>query len=160
MIIFQDNTLHELQARNKEAKFILINGFQLEGAVQCFDDDVVVVYAGGQLQMIYKHAISTIATGVRGVVKNNMKISMHTIQSRVLCDLIAQSNNVKIFFVNGFQLDGLVKCFDNDVIIVRVSGNMEMIYKHAVSTIALGEHYALPTFIDKEKDVADYGDNS
>jgi host factor-I protein len=42
---------------------------------------------------------------------------------------------VTIFLINGFQVRGLVKGFDNFTIILDSDGKQEMIYKHAVSTI-------------------------
>lgn len=42
---------------------------------------------------------------------------------------------VTIYLVNGFQIRGLVKGFDNFTIIMDSDGKQEMVYKHAVSTI-------------------------
>ena len=39
----------------------LVNGFQLRGTIAGFDCFVVVLDAEGRRQLIYKHAISTIA---------------------------------------------------------------------------------------------------
>jgi host factor-I protein len=43
---------------------------------------------------------------------------------------------VTIYLVNGFQLKGYVKGFDNFTIILDVDGKQQLIYKHAVSTIS------------------------
>lgn len=43
---------------------------------------------------------------------------------------------VTIFLVNGFQLKGNVKGFDNFTVILDVEGKQQMIYKHAISTIS------------------------
>jgi len=37
--------------------------------------------------------------------------------------------------MNGFQMKGIVKAFDNFVIVLDSDGKQQMIYKHAVSTI-------------------------
>jgi host factor-I protein len=42
---------------------------------------------------------------------------------------------VTIYLVNGFQIRGLVKGFDNFTVILDSDGKQEMVYKHAVSTI-------------------------
>lgn len=42
---------------------------------------------------------------------------------------------VTIYLVNGFQLRGLVKGFDNFTIILDTDGKQQLVYKHAVSTI-------------------------
>ncbi len=43
--------------------------------------------------------------------------------------------NITIFLVNGFQLKGLVKGFDNYTIVLDSEGKQQLVYKHAVSTI-------------------------
>ena len=40
-----------------------------------------------------------------------------------------------LFLMNGFQLKGVVKGFDNFVVMVDSEGRQQMIYKHAISTI-------------------------
>ena len=40
-----------------------------------------------------------------------------------------------LFLMNGFQLKGIVKGFDNFVVMVDSDGRQQMIYKHAISTI-------------------------
>ncbi len=39
----------------------LVNGFQIRGTVSGFDSFTVVILSEGRQQLIYKHAISTIA---------------------------------------------------------------------------------------------------
>lgn len=41
---------------------------------------------------------------------------------------------VTIFLTNGFQLRGLIKGFDNYIIILESEGKQQMVYKHAIST--------------------------
>jgi len=43
--------------------------------------------------------------------------------------------NVTIYLVNGFQIRGLVKSFDNFTVMVESEGKQQMIYKHAISTL-------------------------
>ncbi|KKM13067.1 RNA-binding protein Hfq [Clostridiales bacterium PH28_bin88] len=42
---------------------------------------------------------------------------------------------VTIYLVNGFQLKGLVRGFDNFTVVLDVEGRQQMVYKHAISTI-------------------------
>lgn len=46
-----------------------------------------------------------------------------------------ENTPVTIFLVNGFQIKGLVKGFDNFTVIMDVEGKQQMVYKHAISTI-------------------------
>lgn len=41
---------------------------------------------------------------------------------------------VIVYLVNGFQIRGQVRAFDNFTIVVEAEGKQQMIYKHAVST--------------------------
>ncbi|NLW44172.1 MAG: RNA chaperone Hfq [Syntrophomonadaceae bacterium] len=43
---------------------------------------------------------------------------------------------VTIYLVNGFQIKGLIKGFDNFTAIVEQDGRQQMVYKHAISTVA------------------------
>lgn len=40
-----------------------------------------------------------------------------------------------VFLTNGFQLKGIIKGFDNFVVILESEGKQQMIYKHAISTL-------------------------
>jgi len=42
---------------------------------------------------------------------------------------------VTIHLVNGFQLKGNVKGFDNFTVILESQGRQQMVYKHAISTV-------------------------
>ena len=42
---------------------------------------------------------------------------------------------VTVFFMNGFQMKGVVKHFDNFAVILESDNKQNMIYKHAISTI-------------------------
>ncbi len=50
---------------------------------------------------------------------------------------------VTVFLVNGFQLRGTVRGFDSFVVFVDSEGKQQMIYKHAISTIAPARNLAL-----------------
>ncbi|NMA91656.1 MAG: RNA chaperone Hfq [Firmicutes bacterium] len=40
-----------------------------------------------------------------------------------------------VFLVNGYQIKGIVRSFDNFTILLDVEGKQQLVYKHAVSTI-------------------------
>ena len=42
---------------------------------------------------------------------------------------------VTIHLMNGFQIKGNVKGFDNFTVVLEVQGKQQMVYKHAISTI-------------------------
>ncbi|MDI9475904.1 MAG: RNA chaperone Hfq [Natronincolaceae bacterium] len=43
---------------------------------------------------------------------------------------------ITIYLINGFQLRGMVKGFDNYTIVLESDGKQQLIYKHAISTIS------------------------
>ncbi|MBQ8909963.1 MAG: RNA chaperone Hfq [Oscillospiraceae bacterium] len=57
----QDAILTEVRRDKVPVTMFLMNGFQLRGTVTGFDSFVVVLVSDGKQQMIYKHAISTLA---------------------------------------------------------------------------------------------------
>ena len=60
-INLQDSILKEVIRDRVPVTMFLMNGFQLRGFVTGFDSFVVVLVSDGKQQMIYKHAISTLA---------------------------------------------------------------------------------------------------
>ncbi len=60
-INLQDAILSEVRRDRVPVTLFLMNGFQLRGIVTGFDSFVVVLVTDGKQQMIYKHAISTLA---------------------------------------------------------------------------------------------------
>lgn len=57
----QDAFLNYIRREKIPVTLFLMNGFQLRGVVRSFDSFVVLIDADGRQQMIYKHAISTVA---------------------------------------------------------------------------------------------------
>ena len=57
----QEAILKECRKDHVPVTLFLMNGFQLRGIITGFDSFVVVLVTDGKQQMIYKHAISTLA---------------------------------------------------------------------------------------------------
>ena len=57
----QETILQEVRRDRVPVTLFLMNGFQLRGVITGFDNFVVVLVSDGKQQMIYKHAISTLA---------------------------------------------------------------------------------------------------
>ena len=56
-----DAILKEVRREKVPVTLFLMNGFQLRGIITGYDSFVVVLVSDGKQQMIYKHAISTLA---------------------------------------------------------------------------------------------------
>ncbi len=59
-----------------------------------------------------------------------------------------------IFLVNGVKLQGVVTWFDNFCVLLRRDGQIQLVYKHAISTIMPGAPVQLQE-IDKVADDSD-----
>ena len=58
------------------------------------------------------------------------------LQDSFLNQVRKENIGVTIFLVNGFQLKGSVKGFDNFTVVLEMDGKQQLVYKHAISTIS------------------------
>ena len=58
------------------------------------------------------------------------------LQDSLLNQIRKENIPVTIYLINGFQLKGLVRGFDNYTVIIDTDGKQQLVYKHAVSTIS------------------------
>ena len=59
-----------------------------------------------------------------------------TLQESILKECIRDRVPVTLFLMNGFQLRGVITGFDSFVVVLVSDGKQQMIYKHAISTLA------------------------
>ena len=64
-----------------------------------------------------------------------MNKSPINLQDTFLNQVRKENLPVTIYLVNGFQLKGLIKGFDNFTVIIEFEGRQQMVYKHAISTV-------------------------
>ena len=60
----------------------------------------------------------------------------NTLQEAILQEVRRDRVPVTLFLMNGFQLRGIITGFDNFVVVLVSEGKQQMIYKHAISTLA------------------------
>lgn len=58
------------------------------------------------------------------------------LQDAVLKECIREKVPLTLFLMNGFQLRGIITGFDSFVVVLVSEGRQQMIYKHAISTLA------------------------
>ena len=58
------------------------------------------------------------------------------LQESILKECIREKVPLTLFLMNGFQLRGIVTGFDSFVVVLVSDGKQQMIYKHAISTLA------------------------
>ncbi|MBD1372937.1 RNA chaperone Hfq [Hazenella sp. IB182357] len=81
-----------------------------------------------------------------------MKQSIN-IQDAFLNQIRKESVPVTIFLVNGFQIRGVIRGFDNFTIIIESEGKQQMVYKHAISTFTPVRYVSL--MANEEEKVAE-----
>ncbi len=64
-----------------------------------------------------------------------MNKSPINLQDNFLNQVRKENLPVTIYLVNGFQLKGLVRGFDNFTVVIEFEGKQQMVYKHAISTV-------------------------
>ncbi len=64
-----------------------------------------------------------------------MNKSVTNLQDTFLNHVRKERLSISVFLVNGFQLKGIVKGFDNYTIILDTEGKQQLVYKHAISTL-------------------------
>ena len=66
--------------------------------------------------------------------------NINSIQDKFLIAAMKTGKPVNIHIINGYQIkNAFIKEFDNYAIVCEAEGTQMMVYKHAVSTIALDE---------------------
>ena len=58
------------------------------------------------------------------------------LQEAILKECCRDKIPVTLFLMNGFQLRGTITGFDSFVVVLVTDGRQQMIYKHAISTLA------------------------
>lgn len=63
---------------------------------------------------------------------------------------------VTVFLVNGVKLQGVISSFDNFCVLLRRNGHVQLVYKHAISTVMPSQPVQL--FDPSEESAADEED--
>ena len=64
-----------------------------------------------------------------------MASSQSSLQVTFLNSVRKNRNPVTLFLVNGVKLQGVITWFDNFSVLLRREGTVQLVYKHAISTI-------------------------
>ena len=64
-----------------------------------------------------------------------MASSQSSLQDTFLNSVRKNKNPVTLFLVNGVKLQGVITWFDNFSVLLRREGTVQLVYKHAISTI-------------------------
>ena len=64
-----------------------------------------------------------------------MASSQSSLQDTFLNSVRKNKNPVTLFLVNGVKLQGVITWFDNFSVLLRREGTVQLVYKHAISTV-------------------------
>lgn len=71
------------------------------------------------------------------------------LQDTFLNTLRKSGTFVTVFLLNGFQLKGQVKSYDNFTVLLETEGKQQLIYKHAISTFVPAKNISLTENIEE-----------
>jgi host factor-I protein len=118
-----------------------MKGVKLQGMITWFDAFSMLLRRDGVAQLLYKHAVSTIVpAGVPAGLPEPAAADPRkaSLQDIFLTAAHGQHEPMTIFLVNGVMLQGMVAGFDQFCVLLERSGQVQLVYKHAVSTLQPG----------------------
>lgn len=65
-----------------------------------------------------------------------MSKAVVNLQDAFLNQIRKENILVTVYLVNGYQLKGYIKGFDNFTVVLENEGRQQMVYKHAISTVS------------------------
>jgi host factor-I protein len=116
----------------------LLKGVKLQGVITWFDAFSLLLRRERQTQLVYKHSISTIMPGKPFEMTELPAADAAAkagLQDSFLSAAAREHENMTVFLVNGVMLQGAVAVHDQFSLLLERSGHVQLIYKHAISTI-------------------------
>lgn len=135
----QDHFLNSVRRAKQPVTIFLVKGVKLQGVITWFDSFSLLLRREGASQLVYKHSISTIMPGEpppdfvsSAPVEPGGKAPL---QDLFLAAATRDSERMTLFLVNGVMLQGTVTGFDQFSLILERGGQIQLVYKHAISTL-------------------------
>ena len=134
----QDHFLNSVRRAKLPVTIFLVKGVKLQGVITWFDAFSLLLRREGSSQLVYKHAISTImpaeplAEFVPTQIADTAKAQL---QDLFLAAAAREKERMTLFLVNGVMLQGSVTGFDQFSLVLERGGQVQLVYKHAISTL-------------------------
>lgn len=139
----QDLFLNAVRRARSPVVLFLVKGVRLQGVITWFDAFSLLLRRDGASQLVYKHSVSTISpqdlppeileqAGQFGSGTSQAKAGL---QDLYLAAAMRERETMTVFLVNGVMLTGKVAGYDQFSVLLERGGQIQMIYKHAVSTL-------------------------
>jgi host factor-I protein len=135
----QDHFLNSVRRAKLPVTIFLIKGVKLQGVITWFDSFSLLLRREGASQLVYKHSISTIMPAepppdfvpTRGAEHGGKA----ALQDLFLAAAARDGERMTLFLVNGVMLQGSVTGFDQFSLVLERGGQIQLVYKHALSTL-------------------------
>ena len=135
----QDHFLNSLRRAKLPVTIFLVKGVKLQGVITWFDAFSLLLRREGVSQLVYKHSISTIMPTepppdfvATTAVVDGGKASL---QDLFLAAAARETERMTLFLINGVMLQGSVTGFDQFSLVLERGGQIQLVYKHAISTL-------------------------
>ncbi|HVL79506.1 MAG TPA: RNA chaperone Hfq [Sphingomicrobium sp.] len=157
----QDQFLNAVRRSHSPVTIFLVKGVKLQGVITWFDTFSLLLRREGSSQLVYKHAISTIMPqdppeGLELELAGSQKgRGRPPLQDLFLAAATREQGAMTIFLVNGVMLQGMVAGFDQFSLLLERSGQVQLVYKHAVSTLQSAQPLTLEGEQERDQPEAD-----
>ncbi|HXG99830.1 MAG TPA: RNA chaperone Hfq [Sphingomicrobium sp.] len=134
----QDLFLNSVRRAKTPVTLFLMKGVKLQGAISWFDAFSLLLRRDGVAQLVYKHAISTIMPldlAPLDFTSDSGKARRPALQDLFLGAAERAEEQMTIFLVNGVMLQGAIAAHDQFALLLERSGQVQLVYKHAISTM-------------------------
>jgi host factor-I protein len=132
----QDHFLNSVRRAKLPVTIFLVKGVKLQGVITWFDAFSLLLRREGVSQLVYKHGISTIMPSEPPpdlvVTADSGKGQL---QDVFLAAAAREHERMTLFLVNGVMLQGAVAGFDQFSVVLERGGQVQLVYKHAISTL-------------------------
>jgi host factor-I protein len=137
----QDHFLNSIRRAKLPVTIFLVKGVKLQGVVTWFDSFSLLLRRDGASQLVYKHSISTImppeppAEFVSSIPADIGQGGRVQLQDVFLAAASREHQRMTLFLINGVMLQGAVAAFDQFSLLLERGGHIQLVYKHAISTL-------------------------
>jgi host factor-I protein len=135
----QDHFLNSVRRAKLPVTIFLVKGVKLQGTVTWFDAFSLLLRREGASQLVYKHSISTImpAEPPPDFTATQPKVDggKAALQDLFLAATAREQERITLFLINGVMLQGSVTGFDQFSLVLERGGQVQLVYKHAISTL-------------------------
>jgi host factor-I protein len=135
----QDHFLNGVRRAKLPVTIFLVKGVKLQGVIIWFDAFSLLLRREGAAQLVYKHSISTIMPSQAPPdfvpTKAAVDGAKTSLQDLFLAAAARESERMTLFLVNGVMLQGAVTGFDQFSLVLERGGQVQLVYKHAISTL-------------------------